>query len=246
MNDRNHIYDSLKTKMKNVGFLFEKEQGAHHQNRKEPEMKFIHPLLVEKLQLNGHTVGALKFYIKPLSDEPNSDIGLVNGTKTPLNNDPNFNKANTTDTFRGEPAWTNREEDAALDELLNMIGVYVGISSYFPEEIKEDPDLYEGMKTKITVNKYERNPIARAKCIEHHECICKVCDFDFYKSYGEIGKGYIHVHHLTPLHTIDEAYKVDYVKDLIPVCPNCHAMLHRKVDGREPSIDELRNLLNRI
>lgn len=53
------------------------------------------------------------------------------------------------------------------------------------------------------------------------------------KVYGEIGRGFIHVHHKVPLSSIGKEYELDPIKDLVPVCPNCHAMLHRK----EPPYD---------
>jgi 5-methylcytosine-specific restriction protein A len=55
-----------------------------------------------------------------------------------------------------------------------------------------------------------------------------ICGFSFEQHFGDIGKGFIHVHHLRPLGNIGENYEVDPVTDLIPVCPNCHAMIHRK------------------
>jgi 5-methylcytosine-specific restriction protein A len=70
--------------------------------------------------------------------------------------------------------------------------------------------------------------VARRSCIDHYGCVCFICKFDFYSTYGEIGKGYIHVHHKVPLAMIRENYQVDPIKDLVPVCPNCHAMLHAK------------------
>ena len=98
-------------------------------------------------------------------------------------------------------------------------------------EIIEDNEVYyEGSVTTVKVNKYERNPEARRKCIEIHGCQCKICGFDFEKTYGEAGKGLIHVHHVVPISSIKEEYQIDYEKDLIPVCPNCHAMIHRKKD----------------
>ena len=63
--------------------------------------------------------------------------------------------------------------------------------------------------------------------------------------YGEVGKGFIHVHHIKPISEIDKEYVVDYKKDLIPVCPNCHAMLHRKINGRNLSVDELKKLIKK-
>ena len=56
---------------------------------------------------------------------------------------------------------------------------------------------------------------------------CSVCGFDFQKQYGAIGKNFIHVHHIVPVSQMGDGYVVDPIKDLIPVCPNCHAMIHR-------------------
>jgi 5-methylcytosine-specific restriction protein A len=56
-----------------------------------------------------------------------------------------------------------------------------------------------------------------------------------------LGQGFIHVHHLKELASIAKEYEVDPIKDLRPVCPNCHAMLHQ----RKPAltISKLRQLL---
>jgi 5-methylcytosine-specific restriction protein A len=94
------------------------------------------------------------------------------------------------------------------------------------EEIRR-PSLYsEGTSKKIRVNVYERDPQARRECIKHHGLKCSVCSFDFEAFYGEHGRGFIHVHHLKPLSTVKRGYKVNPVKDLRPICPNCHAMIH--------------------
>jgi len=113
---------------------------------------------------------------------------------------------------------------------------------YFSEEFNDDEKLIEGLTKKISVNIYERNPIARKRCIEHYGAICKICDFDFEAKYGEIGRGFIHVHHVVDISTIGKENEVDFMKDLVPVCPNCHAMLHK----RKPafSIDEIKVLIN--
>jgi len=113
----------------------------------------------------------------------------------------------------------------------------------FPDTVNEDSISYEGIKKSVTVNKYERSSIARNKCIERNGTLCKICELDFSKIYGDLGKGFIHVHHITPIHKIGKEYKIDYVKDLIPVCPNCHAMLHRKIDGKEVSVEELKEII---
>lgn len=120
------------------------------------------------------------------------------------------------------------------DELAIYVDIflndYLSTNELGEEEIPLD--CYEGAKYSIITNKYERSSIARMKCIEKHGCTCSICGFNFEHFYGDLGKGFIHIHHLVPLHIIGKEYKVDYDNDLIPVCPNCHAMLHRDKSGK--------------
>ena len=96
-----------------------------------------------------------------------------------------------------------------------------------PEEIA-DRKYREGAVRQILVNAYERDRLARQACIDHYGLTCVVCDLDFQERYGAIGAGFIHVHHVIPLSELGLNYKLDPVEDLRPVCPNCHAMLHRR------------------
>lgn len=97
------------------------------------------------------------------------------------------------------------------------------------ERIEENTITYkEGSIKQLTVNAYERNPQARQKCLEHWGYSCQCCGFNFEQAYGDLGKEYIHVHHKKALYEIKEEYILDPISDLIPVCANCHAMLHRK------------------
>lgn len=112
----------------------------------------------------------------------------------------------------------------------------------FPEEVGGSPNNYsEGSAKTLTINAYERDPKARAECLKIYGYNCSACEMNFEEVYGDIGKEYIHVHHLRPLSTIGKAYQVNPKEDLRPVCPNCHAMLHRK----EPpfSIEEMKIIL---
>ena len=113
----------------------------------------------------------------------------------------------------------------------------------YPEEIpvEEQTFLSEGLKRTITVNTYERNSKARQKCIEYWKAICSVCGFDFEKKYGDLGKGFIHVHHLVLVSNVGKAYQVDPINDLRPVCPNCHSMLHKT--NPPLSINELKEII---
>ena len=109
--------------------------------------------------------------------------------------------------------------------------------------VQEPSVLYEGEKFQVVLNKYERNPLARRLCIEYYGYSCLICNFNFYSTYGEFGKDFIHVHHVIPISEIGEKYQIDPTKDLIPICPNCHSMIHRK---KEPlSVLELKSILKK-
>jgi hypothetical protein len=113
----------------------------------------------------------------------------------------------------------------------------------FPDEVPAGSTYAEGAARYVLVNGYERSSEARDACIKHYGAICAACDIDFGRVYGEIGNGFIHVHHLVPISEIGAEYQVDPIKDLIPVCPNCHAMIHRT----EPplAIADLKSLIKK-
>lgn len=106
-----------------------------------------------------------------------------------------------------------------------MVGAVLCLSTIEP--IEPSYGYLEGNKVTYQTIRYERNRLNRKLCIERNGCICKICRFDFEKTYGEIGKNFIHVHHIIPISQIGPGYRIDPEKDLIPICPNCHAMLHR-------------------
>jgi len=113
----------------------------------------------------------------------------------------------------------------------------------YPDDLPLGQDYAEGAKKQVRVNAYERNPKAREACLKHYGRACCVCDFSFEMRYGEVGRDFIHVHHLKPLALTSGEYKIDPVADLRPVCPNCHAMLHASDPPLE--IEELRKRLRR-
>jgi len=141
---------------------------------------------------------------------------------------------------RGEWHWLMRPEVA---QALEILGWVEGINLLLPEEVAAttETELVEGATCRVTVNAYERNPEARRRCIEHYGTSCAVCAFNFGATYSEVAKGYIHVHHLRPLSQIGSEYVVDPIEDLRPVCPNCHAVLHRRIPAY--SIQEVRAFL---
>jgi 5-methylcytosine-specific restriction protein A len=119
----------------------------------------------------------------------------------------------------------------AVEALTSLVGRHLPAPSYASEsgrDLSADSSLIEGALRRVLSSEYERNATARRACIEHYGASCFVCGFSFEATFGELGRGFIHVHHLTPMSSIGSEYRVDPIADLRPVCPNCHAMLHCK------------------
>ena len=117
----------------------------------------------------------------------------------------------------------------------------------FPDELSANETIKcpEGAKTQVIVNVYERNPVARKECIRIHGSKCSICGFDFGKAYGNEFSGRIHVHHIKPLHTLNGEYEVDPEHDLIPVCPNCHMVIHLMTDEENP-VEKIKHIVKNI
>jgi hypothetical protein len=110
-----------------------------------------------------------------------------------------------------------------------------------PDEVADGTTYTEGSVCRVKVNRYERDPQARQACITAHGTRCSICEFDFGATYGPEANGYIHVHHLRPLSEIGREYAIDPEKELRPVCPNCHAVIH--MGGQCRSIAEVKKLV---
>ena len=112
------------------------------------------------------------------------------------------------------------------------------------DSLRAEEEYFEGTKKQRFVNYYERDQKLRAAAVEHHGVACKVCGFDFGKVYGERGKGYIEVHHLRPVSTLEGKTKVDPGSDMTVLCSNCHRMVHRR-KGHVLAPEELKDLLGK-
>jgi len=111
-------------------------------------------------------------------------------------------------------------------------------ASLHPDDLPANGNFYEGAVLTVQVSRYERDPGARKACLAEHGTNCMVCGLNFGERYGAIGEGFIHVHHRKPLAALQRQCRINPKTDLVPVCPNCHIMLHR----REPpfSIKQLK------
>lgn len=109
---------------------------------------------------------------------------------------------------------------------------------------QSEEERFEGEKKERLSNYYERNPNLRADAVKIHGTICSVCGFNFKEIYGEIGEGYIEVHHLIPISSLSVRRKVDPKTEMAVLCSNCHRMIHRDPKNLL-SPELLRKMMNR-
>ena len=105
--------------------------------------------------------------------------------------------------------------------------------------------LHDESKISVTTTKQIlRSQAARVECIRLKGCYCNICGYNFEKNYGELGANYIEVHHITPIGELSSAESYEGTNpetDLIPLCSNCHAMIHRRRKPYQP--EEIKALL---
>jgi 5-methylcytosine-specific restriction protein A len=118
-----------------------------------------------------------------------------------------------------------------------IIMMVLSLTDYFVQGAGHE----EGAAKKVELTRYERNPVNRELCLLAKGYTCSVCGFNFEQVYGGIGHNFIEVHHSIPVSSMEEGHIVDPIKELYPVCSNCHSMLHKKTPPY--TIEELRNIV---
>ena len=138
-----------------------------------------------------------------------------------------------------------RHEPAVVDYLSEQLqrSIPWARSARLAEEIPLDERYREGSAQRVLVNRYERDSRARDAFLRRYGHECVACGISFADRYGPEVAGLIHVHHLVPLSTVGKDYSPDPARDLVPVCPNCHAVVHS--GSRTRSIDEVKAMLKR-
>lgn len=146
--------------------------------------------------------------------------------------------------YEGIPRSVRECKDQGLIDFLLHPHQMVNEDVYDVDYPEDDEKLYEGALITVKANKYERNQKARRECVTKKGYQCLICGRDFEATYGEIGRNFIHVHHLTPISSVGKEYELNVDTDLVPVCPNCHYMLHRK----DPpyTVEELKGIIQEV
>lgn len=143
-------------------------------------------------------------------------------------------------TFKGkEKVQLTHKEKEALSNVQKAPAPVPGPKPdpLMPSEAEED---VEGKIRQVNVTKHERNRELRQACLRHYGYVCQVCGMDFEKVYGEIGKDFIEVHHLNPISNTDGEHVLDPKTGLVPLCSNCHSMIHRGKDGTPFTLEEMK------
>ena len=109
----------------------------------------------------------------------------------------------------------------------------------------------EGRLVTKNVQVRERSNKLRSIAIEHfsrnNEIHCNCCGFNFPTYYGDVyGKNCIEIHHKKPIFQYqDDSFEQQVARaleNLLPVCPNCHRVIHKNHIG----CDDLTNFINDI
>lgn len=139
---------------------------------------------------------------------------------------------------RGEWHWIMRPEVAQALELLGWTDTDTASS---PTDFPGEQHYFEGSRRSMKVDRHERSRTARDQCVRHHGWACAACGLLLEEVYGDAARNLIHVHHLNPLSESDGRRSVDPVRDLRPVCPTCHAVIHRATPAY--TIEQVREML---
>ena len=176
--DKNKIIENMIKKLETVGFVFEKEQPSHMQNRNFNELKFTNTILMEKFLKDGFSTRAKKFYIKALGNSSDFEIGFVTGNSSPLVNNDIFYKPNTFDSFDNNPAWTNRENDSSFDKLIASIQNYLNnetLVNYWTFFC--NPKYWDIKNFLIDLNNGTQSEIDSWRISDHHKDLIKEGDY---------------------------------------------------------------------
>lgn len=113
--------------------------------------------------------------------------------------------------------------------------------------IPED-EISEGKLVTTVTKTRKRSAKLREYAFDYYNKIgeikCAVCGFDFEKRYGNYGKNYIEFHHINPISVYEENGEITNLeearKNLVPLCSNCHKIIHRN----NITVEQLKEVIN--
>ncbi len=140
----------------------------------------------------------------------------------------------------GDDSTFTQDEDAREDLLIEI-----------DDMMREEREEHEYLVEKICKS---RKPGLKKKVLEYFngDATCQICGFDFSKTYGELGKNYVEMHHVIPFSSKKDADLFETIENkeinglVTLLCPNCHRMIHRLLKSgcaREKCVDELKKIV---
>ncbi|MGY0701802.1 HNH endonuclease [Bacillus subtilis] len=189
-------------------------------------------------------------------DEPKHDNGedsrhnifvpiLINTFTNPIEYDENL-KNEVKLNVRWAGKLQNSTYEVIIAKYLKKESLLESIKLDVESELAQSDEIYfkEGSPKDFYGKRYERNPENRLLAIQKHGLNCFVCGFNFEDVYGEHGKDFIEIHHIKPLSSFKKETLINPEKDMIPLCANCHRMIHRKRD-KVLQVEELKKMIKR-
>lgn len=183
--------------------------------------------------------GGANLYLKVGKD---GRVGMVTG----ITNEKKYSLEKFEKNFE-TVSMSNKETGWTGETLINLLIYLTSLSEF--EKTNDTNELesqfvdIEGRKIASYGFRYERKPKLRKEALKIHGYTCVACNFNFEEKYGKHGKNYIEIHHVKPLSENDSEKMIDPKKDLVPVCANCHRMIHRE-KYNTLSIDALKKIIS--
>lgn len=226
-----------------------------------PEKSFIRVLDFEreKPSLVQYTIDSSNFITNGITFELMQNRGATIGRKV-VGLEEQFNKIMHKNGFSKDNVITtgefkNLKYEDVLDDIFKWLKIRIKTKLLLEEKYRDienetDDNILDvkartegGLKVIIST-RVERDSSLIRQAIQLHGTKCKVCDFDFTKTYGQWANDYIEVHHMQLLSKVkDTTVETNPATDLTVVCSNCHRMIHKKRDIIL-TVDELKKKLS--
>jgi 5-methylcytosine-specific restriction protein A len=188
---------------------------------------FSAPLLDSMQKRYSDRKTGLASYLEMAKAKNNTCLFQVNGLEESLEDLTSWSEI----SFQISKSYFSEENefDSLASSLLDFMCVVLFLIVEDTEWSAEDDDSrFEGELHSVIANRYERSRYNRAICLKYYGFKCRGCGDTLEEKYGPIGSGVIHVHHIVPVSQMGGSYKLNPIKDLIPLCPNCHNIVHRR------------------
>ena len=247
-NPEKYEYDELPKFMDEIrskGSVKDRWSTGNTKSIKEGDRVFFIKLATEPKGIIGYGVASSDSYEGIHWEDNNKKANYIDVNFYILEETPIIDEDTLKEIYPKNMFWTPLASGINIpDNIANTLeAILYEIDKYKP--VFEKTDIYkERKRIKSECETWERNQNARQTCLDKYGYSCSVCGYNFEKVFGEIGRGCIEVHHLSPLSAIDKEHIVNPISDLRPICSNCHTMAHYKRPAHLPySIEELKDII---